>query len=115
MTARPALLRRGLYPEYATLGWNVVGVAVVAFAAIAAHSVAMAGFGLDSLIEIFASVVVVWELTGSDEGRERRALRLIGAAFFALAVYILVQAAVMLLSGTHPRGESASPGSSGSP
>lgn len=102
MTTRPALLRRGLYLEYATLGWNVVGVIVVAIAAVAARSVALAGFGLDSLIEIFASVVVVWELTGAPHEREQRALRFIGIAFFALALYILGQAAVLLLSGTHP-------------
>jgi xanthine/uracil permease len=63
----------------------------------------LAGFGLDSLIEIFASVVVVWELTGAPKAREERALRLIGAAFFALAVYILVQSAVLLLSGARPQ------------
>ena len=43
--------------EAATLGWNVVGMSSVGIAAIAARSVALAGFGLDSLIEIFASVV----------------------------------------------------------
>ena len=102
MTARPPLLQRGLYLEYITLGWNVVGVGVVTIAALGAHSIALAGFGLDSLIEIFASVVVVWELTGAPKAREERALRLIGAAFFALAIYILAQSAVLLLSGTRP-------------
>lgn len=102
MTGRPVLLKRGLYLEYTTLGWNVVGVVVVAIAAIAARSVALAGFGLDSLIEIFASVVVVWELTGAPHEREQRALRFIGMAFFVLAVYILVQSAVLLLSGARP-------------
>lgn len=101
-SAKTALLRRGLRLEYATLGWNVVGTVVVVGAAIAARSVALAGFGLDSLIEIFASLVVVWQLTGADAGRERRALRLIGIAFLALALYVLVQAGVTLLSGTHP-------------
>jgi hypothetical protein len=56
------LLQRGLLLEYLTLGWNVVGTGVVVAAAVAAHSVALAGFGLDSLIEIFASLVVVWQL-----------------------------------------------------
>jgi divalent metal cation (Fe/Co/Zn/Cd) transporter len=58
------LLRRGLLLEYVTLGWNVVGVVVLAIAAIAARSVALAGFGVDSLIEIVASAVVVWQLKG---------------------------------------------------
>lgn len=98
---RSALLRRGLRLEYATLGWNVVGLAVLAATAIAARSVALAGFGLDSLIEIGASVVVVWELSGSDPARERRALRLIGVAFLALASYLAVQASVVLAVHHH--------------
>lgn len=96
------LLRRGLRLEYATLGWNVVGVGIVIAAAIAARSVALAGFGLDSAIEIFASVIVVWQLKGIYSGRERRALRLIGGAFFALALYVLAQAAYVLIAGTRP-------------
>ena len=59
---REALQQRGLRLEYATLGWNVVGIFVLAATAIAARSVALAGFGLDSAIEIFASLVVIGEL-----------------------------------------------------
>ena len=99
---RAALIQRGLRLEYATLGWNVVGCVIVIAAAIAAHSVALAGFGLDSVIEIVASVVVAWQLTGASHERERQALRLIGLAFFALAVYIVGQLAVTFLTGTHP-------------
>ncbi len=99
---RAALIRRGLSLEYATLGWNVVGCLIVIAAAVAARSVALAGFGLDSVIEIFASVVVVWQLTGASAAREKRALRLIGVAFFALALYVLAQLGVTLLTGTRP-------------
>ncbi|HEY7975448.1 MAG TPA: hypothetical protein VID72_08920, partial [Ktedonobacterales bacterium] len=99
---RARLTRRGLWLEYATLGWNVVGVGIVIWAAVLARSVALAGFGLDSLIEIFASIIVVWQLTGASQQRERRALRLIGVAFLALAVYILGQLAVTLVTGVHP-------------
>jgi hypothetical protein len=91
--------------EYTTLSWNVVGVGVLAWSAISARSVALAGFGLDSLIEIGASVVVVWELTGTGESRQHRALRLIGGAFALLALYLLVQGAVVLLTG-HRAGHS---------
>jgi divalent metal cation (Fe/Co/Zn/Cd) transporter len=99
---RPSvLLRRGLALEYTTLGWNVVGVAVLAWSAISARSVALAGFGLDSLIEIGASVVVVWELTGTDQTRQHKALRLIGGAFALLALYLLVQGIVALTTGHH--------------
>ena len=101
-TAR-GLLRRGFALEFVTLGWNVVGVAVLAAAAIAARSVALAGFGLDSLIEIGASTVVIWELSGTGQARQRRALRLIGYAFAVLAVYLLVQSTVVLVAGYHPR------------
>jgi len=93
---RSELLRRGLRLEYATLAWNVVGLAVLAGAAVAARSVALAGFGLDSLIEIGASVVVVWQLSNANVARERRALRLIGVAFITLAVYLAVQASFVL-------------------
>jgi divalent metal cation (Fe/Co/Zn/Cd) transporter len=96
------LIRRGLRLEYATLGWNVVGAVVVLAAAVAARSVALAGFGLDSVIEILASIVVVWQLHGVSEGRERRAMRIIGAAFIALAVYIAAQSAYVLVAAAHP-------------
>ncbi len=99
------LLRRGLLLEYLTLGWNVVGAAVILAAAVAARSVALAGFGLDSLIEIGASVVVLWQLKGSraqgGPQRERRALRLIGAAFFALALYVLASSSRSLWTQAH--------------
>jgi divalent metal cation (Fe/Co/Zn/Cd) transporter len=100
-TTHVPLLRRGLMLEYITLGWNVVGVVIVVIAAYLAHSVALAGFGLDSLIEIFASVVVVWQLTGANMHRERLALRLIGIAFCALVVYIVAQLLYTLFTKTH--------------
>jgi divalent metal cation (Fe/Co/Zn/Cd) transporter len=100
---RRALLRRGFALEYATLAWNVAGIVVLAITAISARSVALAGFALDSLIEIGASIVVIWELSGTGEQRQRRGLRLIGYAFAALAVYLLVQPTVVLATGYHPR------------
>jgi len=103
-----ALLRRGKGLEWLTLGWNVVGVVFLAFLAVTASSVALAGFGLDSFIEIGASAVVLWELSGTGEVRQRRALRLIGVAFILLAVYLLVQSVLALLTGHH-----ASPGVGG--
>jgi divalent metal cation (Fe/Co/Zn/Cd) transporter len=99
---RRALLRRGFALEYATLAWNVAGIVVLAMAAISARSVALAGFALDSLIEIGASSVVIWELSGAGEERQRRGLRLIGYALAALAVYLLVQSTVVLATGYHP-------------
>jgi divalent metal cation (Fe/Co/Zn/Cd) transporter len=100
---RAALLRRGRWLEAATLSWNAVGIIVLAVAALAARSTALAGFGLDSLIEIGASTVVLWELAGVGMARQRRALRLIGVAFVALAGYLAVQAAIVFAVGAHPR------------
>ena len=100
---RARLLRRGFVLEYVTLVWNVAGIIVLAVAAVAARSVALAGFGLDSLVEIGASTVVIWELSGTGEDRQRRGLRLIGYAFAGLAVYLLVQSTVVLAAGYHPR------------
>jgi divalent metal cation (Fe/Co/Zn/Cd) transporter len=95
------LLRRGLLLETLTLLWNVVGVGVVLWAVLRSGSVALAGFGLDSLIEIGASTVVIWELSGTGQKRQKRALRLIGAAFLALALYILAQSLRSLLLHVH--------------
>jgi divalent metal cation (Fe/Co/Zn/Cd) transporter len=99
---RSNLLRRGLALEWLTLGWNMVGIVVLAFAAIAARSVALTGFGLDSLIEIGASTVVIWELSGTSVDRQRRALRLIGVAFVLLAIYLAIQSTVVLVTQYQP-------------
>jgi divalent metal cation (Fe/Co/Zn/Cd) transporter len=97
------LLRRGLRLEYATLAWNVVGSVVLLAAAVAVGSLALAGFGVDSVIEIVASAVVVWQLKGTAGGaRDRRALRAIAVAFALLALYIAAQAAHTLLVADHP-------------
>ena len=102
-SGRPeVLLRRGRVLEGITLGWNVAGIVVLAVAAVRARSVALAGFGLDSLIEIGASVVVLWELPGTGQDRQRRALRLIGGAFLALAVYLIVQSVIIAVTGYRP-------------
>ncbi len=98
-----SLLRRGRALEVATLGWNVAGILILAIAALQARSVALAGFGLDSLIEIGASTVVLWELSGHGQARQRQALRLIGSAFVALALYLAVQSTTILVIGYHSR------------
>lgn len=102
MIAAETLLRRGFLLEYLTLGWNAVGTVIVIAAAFAAHSVALAGFGLDSLVEIGASTVVIWQLRGIHDQREKPSLQLISVSFFALAVYILGQSAHTFLLRVHP-------------
>jgi divalent metal cation (Fe/Co/Zn/Cd) transporter len=95
-------LRRGRQLESMTLAWNVVGVGVLAYAAFEARSVALAGFGLDSVIEIGASTVVLWELADVAHSRQKRAMRMIGFSFFALALYLGVQSTIVLLVGFRP-------------
>jgi divalent metal cation (Fe/Co/Zn/Cd) transporter len=99
---RVRLLRRGFALEYITLGWNVAGIVILAFAVVSARSVALAGFGLDSLIEIGASAVVIWELSGASGDRQRQGLRLIGYAFALLALYLSVQSTLVLAVGYRP-------------
>jgi divalent metal cation (Fe/Co/Zn/Cd) transporter len=99
------LRRRGILLECATLGWNIVGVAVLAVAASATRSIALVGFGFDTLIEIAASTVVIWELSGTGEARRRRTLRLIGVAFLVLAVYLTAQSAYAI-GAAHRAGHS---------
>jgi divalent metal cation (Fe/Co/Zn/Cd) transporter len=114
-TTDAELLRRGRSLEYATLGWNVVGVVVLAVAAVRAGSVALAGFGLDSAVEICASIVVLWQLpaattpgaTATRVGtagamRERRAMRLIGSGFVVLVIYVVAQVVVTVVTGGRP-------------
>lgn len=96
------LLRRGRQLEMVTLSWNVVGVIVLAIAAIAARSVALAGFGLDSVIEIGASTVVLWELADVAQTRQHKAIRMIGSSFVALSVYLAVQSTIVLAVGFRP-------------
>ncbi|MBS0559743.1 MAG: cation transporter [Proteobacteria bacterium] len=67
-----------------------------------AGSAALIGFGLDSLIEIGASTVVLWQLTGTARNREPAALRLIGVCFLALAAYVLLQSGWTLATGKRP-------------
>ena len=88
--------------EWTTLGWDIIGVVVLASTAYAARSVALAGFGIDSLVEIGASTVVLWELKDVAGNRRARGLRLIGVAFLALGTYLAIQGAVVLLSRFHP-------------
>jgi divalent metal cation (Fe/Co/Zn/Cd) transporter len=96
------LLRRGRQLEMVTLAWNVVGVIVLAIAAIAARSVALTGFGVDSVIEIGASTVVLWELADVAQARQDRAMRMIGLSFILLSIYLAVQSTIVLAVGFRP-------------
>lgn len=99
------LLRRGIRLEWATTAWNAMEVVVTISLGVAAHSLALVAFGLDSMIEVFASTVVIWHLReGRDPAphRTRLAFRLIAVAFFALTGFLLVASVRSLVIGTQP-------------
>jgi divalent metal cation (Fe/Co/Zn/Cd) transporter len=92
---------RGL--ALATVAWNVVEAVVAIASGAVADSIALVGFGLDSTIEVASATVILWQFAGEHhEDRERRALRLIGWSFFALAAYVGAQALWSLASRTEP-------------
>jgi divalent metal cation (Fe/Co/Zn/Cd) transporter len=94
------LLARGRRLELITIAWNVMEVFVTVGLGLAAGSLALIAFGLDSLVEVFASVVVVWYIGEHHaEGRARRALRLVAAAFVVLALYLFVAGIYNLAQG----------------
>ena len=97
---RQSLRRRAGRLAWLTIAWNSVECIVAVSAGVAAGSVALVGFGLDSLVEVFAGSVVVWRLAGEDEERERRALRLIAVSFFVLAAYVVAESVRDVLAGS---------------
>lgn len=98
--------RRAIQLEWATNTWNVMEVVVTVTLGLLTGSLALVAFGLDSLIEVFASTVVIWRLrhTGPDPGdaRTHRSLRLIAVAFWALSGYLVVASARTLVVGEKP-------------
>ena len=102
------LRRRGFWLEYASMAWMTVEAAVAIVAGIIAASIALIGFGLDSVIDFFAAAVVVWQLRGTaSEERETQALRLIGGTFFALAAYLTIESITDLVSQHRPEQSTA--------
>jgi divalent metal cation (Fe/Co/Zn/Cd) transporter len=88
-----ALARRALRLEWLTIAWNAVEAAVALAAGVAAGSIALIGFGLDSVIEVFAACVVVWQMRATvSAARDRLALRLIALSFYLLAAYVTADA-----------------------
>ena len=84
------------------MGWNAIEAVVAITAGAVASSVALVGFGLDSIVEVSAALVVLWQFTGVPEDRERMALRIIGGCFFALAAYVTFTSLRDLVTGAEP-------------
>jgi cation diffusion facilitator family transporter len=110
LLARERLQRRGIWLEWFTVTWNVAEALVAITAGVAAGSIALIGFGIDSGIEVVAASALLWRFTrakadASEEEHsdaERRALYVVSATFFALALYIAFEAIQALISREEP-------------
>jgi divalent metal cation (Fe/Co/Zn/Cd) transporter len=104
---RRTLVRRGLLLSYVTLGYNSLEGLIAIAAGVVAGSIALVGFGLDSLIEVSASLAALWRLyRDRDEQHRQRAerltLRMVGVLFLALAAYVSADALTALLNRSKP-------------
>jgi divalent metal cation (Fe/Co/Zn/Cd) transporter len=89
-------VRRGRRLEYLTISWNLLEALISIGAGVVAGSIALVGFGVDSLIEVSSGAILLWRLF-SGEHRERLALRLVGVSLLALAAYVAFEAVKSLL------------------
>lgn len=104
-TERARLVRRAKQLSWLTLGLLGIEGSVAVGAGLAAGSIALVGFGIDSTIEALASIIVIWRFTGSrtlSATSERRAQKLVAVSFFLLAPYVAVEAIRNLVSGNRP-------------
>ena len=102
---RKRLVHRAKLLAWGGIAWHFIEFAIAIGAGIAASSIALIGFGADSLIESLAGFVVVWRFAGrrsQSERAERRAQQLIAVSFFVLAAYVSVEALRTLIQGHHP-------------
>lgn len=95
------MLRRGRNLEYLTIGWNSLEAIIAVSAGLIAGSIALVGFGFDSVIESLSGAFVLWRLLAG-EHREQLVLRLVGASFLVLAVYVAIDAIVSLVGQERP-------------
>ena len=108
---RPVNLKRGLLLEYLTVGWNILEGIIALGAGVAAGSIALIGFGVDSFVEAISGAVIIWRLMAETRGRhdeeaieriEERAERLVGIAFLLLAAYVAFEAVRTLINQEAP-------------
>ena len=100
----PATHRRIQVVQTLTIAWMIVEAAVSVFAAVRAHSPALAAFGGDSAIEFLSAIVVLRRFrTPASESAERRAARICGVLLFLLAAYVVVASGLSLLGYMEPR------------
>lgn len=100
---RGQLGQRAQWLAGASVSYNLLEAAVAIASGMVASSVALVGFGLDSLVEVFSGLVILWQFRHRmPETRERQALCLIAVSFFALAAYVSVDSARTLLGASQP-------------
>ncbi len=104
VTSYDQLARRAKLLAAATIAWNVTEAVVAITAGVAAGSIALVGFGLDSTVEVLSALVILWQFTSNADQREQHALKLIALSFFALAAYVTVQAVADLIGRAEPEG-----------
>jgi len=105
-TARRGQVRRGLWLEYLTVGWNSLEGIIALVAGFAAGSIALVGFGFDSIIEVTSGAALLWRLhLDAPERRERAeqvSLKIVGVSFLALAAYVAYDAVSSLITRESP-------------
>jgi divalent metal cation (Fe/Co/Zn/Cd) transporter len=102
---RAALVRRARALAWLGVGWHVIEAAIAVLAGSAASSIALIGFGADSVVEAAAGFIVLWRFSrarASSQEAERRAQRLIALTFYVIAAYVAVEAIRSLLGGDEP-------------
>ena len=108
MSTREAIVARGLRLEYFTLGWNSLEASIALIAGVVAGSIALIGFGLDSVVEVSSAAVMLWRLRADRHARsreriEKTALRAVGICFLVLAVYVSFEGIHTLLRREAPQ------------
>lgn len=107
MSTRTAAVHRGLSLEYFTVAWNLLEAVVALISGAVASSIALVGFGLDSLIEVSSGSILLWRLHSDDdeerrEAVEQRALKLVGISFLVLAAYVAGDSVLSLVRREAP-------------
>ncbi|MCA1623368.1 MAG: cation transporter [Acidobacteria bacterium] len=99
--ARAVAMRHGRNLEYLTIGWNSLEAIAAIVAGVLAGSIALVGFGVDSIIEVSSGAIILWRLFSGDH-REKLALKLVGISLIALAAYIGFDAVKSLVLTEQP-------------
>ena len=103
---RLRLERRARFLAWVGISWHVIEALIAVIAGLAAGSIALIGFGADSMIEAIAGFVVIWLFTGARIGSilaERRAQQMIAVSFYVLATYVGVESVRTLVNAEHPQ------------